>query len=428
MTRFVVRTELRRTVGPLLPVVWGALSCLLALTHPEWAGELLSLTIEQRIDLIVLGPVALTLAVWHGGRDRRLGISELLGSVPASSWRRHAVRWGVLTAALSLGTVLTTVVGGGFVLLHTTYWGGRWAAVLLICCAATGAMVALGLAIGMLWSGRVLAPVAGLVGYVLLGAPGYVTTSAAQYLLPNGIEVFHVAERPTLVSVAATLVFFAALAVTFLASVSRGRRLLTVPAALVALAVGLVAGSQPMDWWWEPDPVAAAPVCSTDTPRVCVMRTHAELLPAVDRAVRPVLDGLGDLAPSHGARERPDSETSRDDSALYIDLGFAIPLVGNHLLRPEEVQGSAAMSEAARCDSRGVQENRRYIWVGDLEPGWTALVLHQAPDPQQTSIGAWRQLRTATPSVQRRFMQQYQAAGRTCDWAALHRLHDRWMR
>lgn len=427
MTWYVVRTELRRTVGPLLLVVWISLGCVLVLTHPDWAGELLSLTIEQRIDLIVLGPVALTIAVWHGGRDRRLGITELLGSVPAPSWRRHVVRWAVLTATLSVGLAVTTVVGGGFVLLHTTYWGGRWYAVLLICCAATGAMVALGLLIGALVSGRVLAPVVGLAAYVLLAAPSYVTGSAARYLMPNGIETFHVGEHPTWLSMTATLAFFTAIAVVCLCVIARELRLLVVPAALVALVVGLAAGSRQEVWWWEPDLVASAPVCSTRAPPVCVMRTHAELLPAAEQAVRPVLDGLGELAPSSGAREQPDWTEAPDSRAPRFSLNFEIPLVGDRLLRPDEVRRTAAFSPASQCDPNGVQENRRYTWVGDLDKGWQVLLLRRALE-QYSSLGSWRRLRTATPAQQRAFMRDYQAAGRSCDWEAIRRLYDRWVR
>lgn len=427
MTRRVWVAELRRHVGWFLLAVWIVVCSLLLFAHQEWAGELLSLAVEQRVDVIVLGPIAITLAVWAGGRDRRRGLVELLATMPAPSWWRHAVRWSALAAMLCAGIMVSTALGAFFVLGHTTYLGGRWWAVLLIVGAGLGALVALGLAIGALVPWRVAAPVAGLATYVGLGVPGYFPDSGFQSLLPNGYESLFVGQQPGLAPGAVTLVFFGLVTVAFIALMSRGGYRVALPVALAALGVGLVAGFQPPTWWWRPDPVGARSVCTADLPRVCVMRTHADLLPAVTRAVRPVLSGMGDVAPSEGAQEIPITQARFDvERIIPLTLYGQVALTGDHLLRPAQLRQEAASSPAIRCEPPDNEADRDYTSITALELGWTAVVLQASPDLARLDAGVWRNLRTAAPADQQEFLREYAAAGRSCDWSAIRALYEQW--
>ncbi|MGB3762149.1 MAG: hypothetical protein WA966_02930, partial [Ornithinimicrobium sp.] len=166
-----LRTELRSGLAPwFLFAVALTMVALLWLDHSDdWGGRWNSLGRFMRALVIVLGPVCVTLGAWQGGRRSRTGVNELLASTPRTALTRQSVEIAALCIAISVGVFIgwasaawTIVLVGG--------WGslaGLWYMLGLV--PAVLAYTSAGYAIGSIAPWRIVAPMAGVATYLLVG-------------------------------------------------------------------------------------------------------------------------------------------------------------------------------------------------------------------------------------------------------------------
>lgn len=165
-----VRRELAHD-APLwsFPVVAVVTGILLWSHGSEWGARWNLLGGELREDVIVLGPLLLVVGVWHGGRDHRDGVLELIGSTRRAMLAGRSAAVTALTLASFAGVVVgwasaawTIPLAGG--------WGTDAAFWYLAGMAPTvAAYAAGGFALGRVLTWRIAAPVVGAGGYLILG-------------------------------------------------------------------------------------------------------------------------------------------------------------------------------------------------------------------------------------------------------------------
>lgn len=396
---------------------------VLMVTHPVWSAAWMSQAGDQRTLLILVWPMTLMLAAWHAARERRRGMGELLGSTARPAWQRDLLACGVLVGAAWAAHLLVLAFCAVVLLRQSTMDTPWWAAVHGLALAAYPAAVGLGWAIGRLIPGRIVAPLAGLVGYLGVGIPSY-SGSPLVALLPNGGDIPYFGSRPSLAGAAVFGVLWAAVAVTafLVAGCPRQRLLAIVTGLLVVATLGWVRG-QAGDWrWFAPsDDRSDELVCTADTPRVCVLRAHEPWLAQAAAAVRPVLDRSADLA-RRGAAEAPWDQPRSGPWTPRIDLSSGqIPLWGSRLRNPEDLRRNAAMSPFVEC---GIDQR---WWDGPVHSAWTALLLPEPdaviPDESRAVV---ERIRSASAAQRREFQATYFAAGSRCDATMLAELAERW--
>lgn len=310
------------------------LGAALLFTQSSWAGGLTSLTSVQRLMLLVMGPLTLSLAIWDAGRDRRRGLTELLHTASLPVWRRTLLRVSTLAAAVIAAHLLVAGLAAAFVTQQTTYLGGRWWLILLIAAAGYLPFVAVGWLIGSLLPGRVVAPLAGVGAYLALGA---LTSSPSAWvnLTPPGRDSVVRGSEPTVLLTAVAVSLFLLVALTAMLFALPVRRRVGAVPLLLATAVVLLTHDRAETSWWQPDAEARALVCSEGDPRICVWRVHDQFLEQTVAAVQPALDRLGDGAPQAVHEVGPDQPL--DPGVAGISLTFQIPLVGDALIAPEQM-------------------------------------------------------------------------------------------
>ena len=299
--------ELTRGV-PLLTFVAIAvtMTVLLWSRGEVWGGRWNTLAWLSREYLILLAGITMAFAAWQGGRASRDGMRDLLGSTRASALLRQSVEVVAVTLAAYLG-VLIGVATAGVSIVRLGGWGSSAAVYQFLGMApALLAYAALGYAIGRALPGRVVAPFAGLAGYLLLAVPMYVSKTVP-VLFGNGFlgdDVHREFSVRTLLlsgaGLAAAAIFFLALAaLERRPAPSRPTRAVSVTAgvAMVGLApLTLASAAAALD---NPAPSNPPVVCTTDDgPRVCV---HAQDRVALDEATRQAREVIAALEGIHAA-------------------------------------------------------------------------------------------------------------------------------
>jgi len=307
----VLSIELRRGVGPFsAPLVLAVLIAGLLVHQRDWAGDWTGSSYYLRFLLLLGGPVLVAAAAWQGGRGRRRGLDELLGTSSRSRLRRTLLAWSS-PATWGLAAYLLTVVAAAGVTASNTSYGSPLLGMLLSGAAALLALSAIGYAAGAVVPWRLTAPALALITYVALGYLD-ISSSSVRWLSP-AIEPSSLAyQLPAAWWAPASTALFLGLLAAVLLTLSRrwpaaGFALLVAAAAAVPiLQVGPRA--------FTPDVAAARLVCAPAAgTQVCLTRRHADQLPAVQRLADEVLAGLPNLP-------RVVEGFSRQDNAAAIRL------------------------------------------------------------------------------------------------------------
>lgn len=330
MTR-VLRTELRRSAAaPLLLLALALNGALLQLRSTHWEGTVAGVTSTAKSNLLLLLPLTLAAAVWHGGRERRAGMEELVSTAARPVPEQRLPSALALVLAVLLGVGLTTAAAAAQVAADGGYTGGRWALSAALLVLALAVAVAVGLAVGRVVHVPFAAPLVAIgVAMVLL----LTSFGAAAELNPAGdpaqafTQLRSSAAGAQAVLLAGLLV--AGLMAAFAAS-ARVRALAALPAIAGIAAGALVAnGAGP----YEPDAAAATPVCAQGEPRVCVTRLDQHLLAQVVGPARAVLRRAALL---------PGAPTSAQEVPLRFPLQdpkvLAVPELRNFSLHGGEAQ------------------------------------------------------------------------------------------
>jgi hypothetical protein len=308
-----LRIELRRSSAAGIAVlllligaaglIWGSNSA-----PGGWA----SMAYTQRVDLLIMWPLAVGAGAWQARRERLGGVRELFATSPRSLAQRAAPVAAALAIAVVLAYLLLLLVGTVRIVrspadAYFTLEGGAAAAV-----GAFSLVPAawLGLSLGRLIPSAFTAPVVtllGLAAVVLVDELDGRMSGPAFGLLMPALEApsqrDHV-QLPLAVSGQQGL-WLVALAVTAFAITTaasrRGRLLALVPAVAAALIVIPALPPGDTDLVYADDKDAMRPVCTRDAPKVCVLRVHSGLLGEVTGPARKALQAMAFL---------PDAPTS----------------------------------------------------------------------------------------------------------------------
>jgi hypothetical protein len=293
--------EARRSVALWLGVLGAALAAMMLGDAERWDGLWMQTVLVHQSNLALLWPFALAAGAWQGRRDRGARIADLVTTTPRPGMSRVAPLAFVLAGALAGGWVAGAADGVGRAVLAASYRPPGWYWPLLVGGLGVGAAGLLGLGLGRLMPSRFTAPLLGVaatvlsvgVVIVLRGSTSPVLLVVPGYLGETSDEWATVAWRAD----AGQALWFAGLAVAgwllYAADSRRARRLAIVP-ALVGLAAAVVV-LPTADRATPRDMHAAELVCADGTPRVCVTRLYAPILPKLVGPAREALDVLRQL-------------------------------------------------------------------------------------------------------------------------------------
>ncbi|MEU1037198.1 hypothetical protein ACFYP4_06665 [Streptomyces sp. NPDC005551] len=427
-----LRTEFLRGFAP-----WAGAALLVALAWPlaatasQWQGSWGGTAGRLSAGAAMIGaPFALAAGAWHGGRERRLGTTELRASTARGPLAQ------LLTAALPLACWLTAAclaAAAGALLACAPYAsaGGPAPAVPAGTALSVGACTVLGHVAGRVLPWRLTAPALAICGYVLAGTLG-TSQSDLRHLAFAYVQGNDDNELPLWWYPLVSALWVAALAAAVvLVHTARHRATALLPlAAALGAAVLLV---QTGDGLLRDNPASRRQVCDTSvTPHVCVNATRPGLLPEVTDALSGLtgrLEGVRNLPVRFedlGRRAR------RDEAELPMLTPFGWGVVRGEVTDPERYAWQAAHA-LVRWDCDGTPPARRVRVTDEAVLRWLA------PDPTARRLRAdlaewartsgdrgetarfraedraYARLAAMTDAERRRWLGRYFATARACD-------------
>lgn len=412
MTR-VAWIEFRRGASAaLLATTATAVAALLFhMGGAEWAGSWSGLAQGVRESVTVVGPITLTFAAWHASRERRRRIVELVDSTSRPRWARLLVSWGIVAAGAGLGLILGCLPAAVLVGRAATYTGGFWWLLLLTSLMIVVVCAALGFAVGRLIPGRVTAPIAAIVTFLVasragflgwdLGEPGF-----GEYL-PWTFQAQQVGW------------FLALIAGLLVLSCASRRWFAAFPAAAAAVFALPVAAAEPHEMWQE-DPAALERVCAGDQPEVCVIRENAFVL---DELVSAADSALAQLKTVPGAADT----TIEVEGNHWSMVPFSVEPV---LFKPHLTWSGSLAQQSSFGSDLTSQFLRAAVpsWNGCDQDVTADRLVHQAVlrwagDPQfpfdDAAEPLAKRLKSLTADAQRAYVSRYLDAVESCDARAL---------
>ena len=316
----IVRIELRRSaaLGTALVLLLAGAAILYA-TAEWWAPGWIPLAMNQRQYLVLLWPLALAAGAWQARRDQRSQVAELFASTARPRVQRAVPILTALAIAVVTGYLATAAVAVAWIIDTVDYLPPAAFVVLAVGALALVAAAWLGLAVGRLLPSPVTAPalaVAGMAALMLIPGATRGLEWLGVVLAPSQGMGLYSDFRTVSGQVSAAqglwLTALAATAVVLLAAGSRRARAAALLPVALGATLGLLVIQHGAGYVESPlDPVARELVCAEGTPRVCVSRMHAGLLPEVTPLVR---QGLTTMA------KQPDAPTSAaEDTTTFLD-------------------------------------------------------------------------------------------------------------
>ncbi len=296
---------------------------------PLWSPRAASL--QTGVVAVFAAPVA-GAAAWMGTREARRHVSDLVAVTARPRWARQLTTWAATAAWAILGYLICLAAVYG-VTAHQVHWGGPlwWPAA--VTAATLAALAALGFAAGTLLPSRLTAPVTAIAAFFVVALSTQLIVGSQSYwnVSPivskpwdigsyDGVATFY----PYVPDLAIAQVMFlagvtvAVLGLLAVAAGPGGRRLLRRPAAAVAAAGLLAAGTgaglagtgtlgqhgmitiPALHDAATDRPLQFTPVCSGTAIPVCLNPAYASYLPATVAALRPVLSQLAGLPGAPG--------------------------------------------------------------------------------------------------------------------------------
>lgn len=437
----------RRELGQGLPrlaflIVLVAMSAVLWSKGTTWGGRWNALAEMSRQNLIAIAPIAVSLAAWQGGRARRDRMGELQRSTRASAMSRNSVEIVALWVAAFAGW-LVAVALAGLSIVRLDGWGTA-AAVYQF--AGVGPMliayVALGFAIGKIAPWRIVAPIAGLATYLVIGITSYVSDSAMVVLgvgwLGDDISSPFALLPFWLSTVGLLLVGLAMIAAP---SVERrpapegATRIVALAAAAAALVIAPLTLTTTTAAAVAQTPITPAVVCTEDDgPKVCVHAQDHLLLEETTRQARAVIDQLRDIedAPTWAGPWGLDRD---DRSKLPTQPAWITPLGDIDITygEPQLVNISALFDAEPSCEAAG---RWPVMWEGEPPKGWADFMdrqgilwgwlTHSTDGVWSGSDGEQLSKRFAASSDRQRvaFASAVRSAALTCDLDAVRAADD----
>ncbi|MDM4720227.1 hypothetical protein QTQ03_11810 [Micromonospora sp. WMMA1363] len=407
----VLRVELRRSAaaGALLALL--VAGAVLLYTAPQrWSAGWMPLAMIQREYLVLLWPLALAAGAWQARREHRSRVAELFASTARPRAQRILPILGAMGVAVGCGYLAVAAVAVPRIIDTASYLPGSVFTVVAVGGLAMIAAAWLGLAVGRFVPSVVTAPVLAVAGIALLlvipaamrrtGTEWLAMVLSPMYGMGQYTDYQTVTGRVSLAQ-AIWLTALAGAAVVLLASGSwRSRVAALLPAAL-GVALATVVAPRGDAFVAHPiDPVAQEHVCAQGSPRVCVSRVHAGLLPEVTPLARQALSMLAKLPdPPTAAHEdtttyHPDTSPPRRADTVLIPVQ-----VDKHGRLAGKSEVIPRMLDAGGANMRGCEGRQPSTPVARAVGYW---LLGRVPEPghslEPAEINAeavrwWRALR-----------------------------------
>ncbi|MEU6389654.1 hypothetical protein [Streptomyces sp. NPDC046939] len=402
MTR-VLGIELRRSAAlGAAPLIAVAGTILLHATAGRWSAGWMALATTQREYLALLSPLAMAAGAWQSYREHRANVAELFTSAARPRPRRIVPVLATTAVAVLLAYLVTLLAAAPRIAGTARYLPSAAFVVVAVGLVAMVASVWLGLAVGRLVPALATAPALAVAGFALLVfAPHTLPDGGiATAFSPMGTSMFtdyDTVDGRVSLAQALWIAAIAAAAVVLLAV--RNRRLaLTalVPLVAGATATALVVPTGDAYARGTVDPAAQRPVCTEDTPRVCVSRAHEGLLPEVVPGARRALallarTGVAEAHEDTTTYTPPTAPKPRPDIAL---MPVAVDRHG-HLAHPDRLElsllvGAFTGPAACRDTSDFDVATAAAYWLLDREP---TLGLDGSPLLGPEPVALWKRLK-----------------------------------
>ncbi|MEU7909382.1 hypothetical protein [Actinoplanes sp. NPDC049118] len=404
----ILGIELRRSSAAgtaLLLLLVGA--AILYAAPERWSAGWMPLAMIQREYLVLLWPLALAAGAWQARREHRSNVAELFASTARPRAQRMVPTLGAMGIAVVCAYLTMVAAGAPWIAGTARYLPAAAVAVAAVGALALVAAAWLGLAIGRLMPSLVTAPALAVAGIGLLMVIP-VAVRRTEWLALVFSPMYGMGQYTDYQTVygrvsAAQAIWLAALAVTaaaLLASDGWRTRLVALLPAVLGAALAMTVVPRDDEFVSHPvDPVAQEQVCAEGSPRVCVSRVHAGLLPEVVPSARRAMTMLAKLpdAPTQAHEDTttfyPDtSPTRRADTVLIpVRVDSAGHLASGARIIPEMVY-------AAGANTRGCQEapstdvaRAAGAWLTGEEP-----VAEHSDEPAEVNAAAvtlWQGLR-----------------------------------
>jgi hypothetical protein len=452
VTGRILRIELRRSNAR-----WLALLLLLVplATFGEAGRGLTVLALDQRQLLLGTFPLVMGVAAWQARRDRRSRVDELLATTARPRWQRVLPAAAALAIAAVAAYVAAVAANVGLVIAADGYLSVVTAPIIAVGVLFIVVPVAFGLALGR-WLPFILIPPL-LVVYLLVslifadteaypgepGPPGRLLLWGDLQVIGISFDVAAITARTHLGQGLWAVALTAAALIVFATARLRTRA----AAAVVAVALGAaVAVALLPDRYADAyylDPRATTPVCTPDTPRVCVTRAHQAALADLRGPARQALAIMAAKLPDAPTSviEIPDTPGG-DPSRPRADTAYIVLSLSGagRDTRPASdtmwvLLAGAGTPGCANAPAFGTAEGRRYeiarivaaAWLFDREPP-AAVPLRPStqevgsPDPSDPALlrpnvtrPAYQALRELPPAEQRTRVAALRAAELACD-------------
>lgn len=344
----ILGIELRRSsaAGAALILLLAGAALLYAVPQ-LWSAGWMPLAMRQRQYLVLLWPLALAAGAWQARREHRSNVADLFASTPRPRMRRMAPTLGASGIAVLCAYLAMVAAGAPWIAGTARYLPPAAVAVVAVGALALVAAAWLGLAVGRLLPSLVTAPALAVAGIGLL----MVIPAAArhkEWLALVFSPMYGMGQYTDYQTVygrvsAAQAIWLIALAVTAAALLGSGggrSRLVALLPAVLGAALAITVVPRDKEFVANPvDPVAQEQVCAEGSPRVCVARVHAGLLPEVVPPARQAMTMLAKL---------PDApaEAHEDTTTFYPDA--APPRRAGTVLIPVRVDASGHLADADR--------------------------------------------------------------------------------
>lgn len=410
MSATLLRIELRRGLSArlaVLLVILLGLAFVEALSFgavPTWAITPLAFLGTA---LPFVQALVLAVAAWEGGRERRLGMAELVGSTPRPRMQRVSAAW-LPTAAWPVLAYLPVIAAFG-VLSARAASGPPLFGTVAATEATLVACAALGFAVGRYVPGRFTAPVSGVavavgVGAAALWAPhGLVNTVPSQIFggsagLASWSDVT-LWDRPVWWFAPVATIWFLALATALLVGAAARRRWWAVmPVVVAALAVVPLVRA-PV---WRVDTASPLLACSAGTVQVCIPDAAGLPLRPVATSTREVRVRLASVPGIPRAYLWPLRSCMTAADTLTCSADHLSPSAAGSSLAAQVTTWKCLGSDVPEYPASGLQAGAR-AWLlgrtGSASPPVARRLAALDPHQQQAWMGRYLRAADACDSV-----------------------------
>ncbi|MEV4636387.1 hypothetical protein AB0J80_03450 [Actinoplanes sp. NPDC049548] len=403
----ILRIELRRSAAIGTAVILLLVGAAVLYGLPDrWAAGWMPLAMMQREYLILLWPAALAAGGWQARREHRSNVAELFASTARPRAQRMIPTLAAMGIAVAGAYLAMAAAAVPYIIDTANYLSPATFAVVAVGALSLVAAAWLGLAIGRLLPSPVTAPALAVAGLgLLLVIPTAVLHRewlalifSPMYAMGQYTDYQTVAGRVSSAQVIWLIALAVAAAVLLASGSWRSRVAALLPAVLGAgLAVLIIPHDENVA---NPvDPVAQELVCASGTPRVCISRIHAGLLPQFVPAAREALARMAKL---------PGAPTAvHEDTTTYYPATSPAPrpdtlLIsvrvdkGGSLAHPQQITTdlvTRAFRGSNDCDKGSEAVSRAAaFWLLGTEPR-TEPGVTEDPDPNPEAVKLWQGLR-----------------------------------